>query len=228
MALLSVWPGRTGGAAGSLPRAGCRRLGRDRGRLRLGRHDRLIDRHGGDDELPGRVDEIVEADHDRDEEEIAALEDQPEAAAGLEGLFLDEGLFAGPGQALVPLRAGPPDVAAVDRPGQDDTEEERDPGDEHELELPAPAQDVPQPAHERQGRDEAAQGRAQRDEREGPLADLVGIEVVGEAPELGDDEVVEDADPDEEQDPHRLDGHAAGVQDVEDDEVGDEERSSSR
>ena len=79
------------------------------------------------------------------------------------------------------------------------------------------------PPHERQGRDEASEGRAQRDERKGPLADIVGIEVVGEAPELGNDEIVEDADPDEEQDPHGLDGHAAGVKGVEDDEIGDEE-----
>ena len=133
------------GPAGGAPRRGGLRLAPQRGpfgggRFRLCRRDRLVDRHGGDDELPGRIDEIVEADHDGDEEEIAALEDQPEAAAGLERLLLDEGLLVRPGRGLPPLRPAPLDVAAVYRPGQDDAEEEQEPGDEHELELPAPAQ----------------------------------------------------------------------------------------
>ncbi len=128
---------------------------------------------------------------------------------GLQRLFLDPGLFLGPGQSLFPVFAGLADVPAMDVPGQDDAKEQDDPGDEHELEFPVPPQDVPELLHEGEGRDEASQRRAEGDQRKGPLADLVGIKVVGEAPELGDDEIVEDADPDEEHDPHRLDGHPA-------------------
>jgi len=204
MALLSVFAGMAGETAG---------------RPSSGRASEGV----GHNEFAGRVDEIVEPDHERDEQEVAALEDEPEAAAGLERLLLDAGLLGGAGHSLVPLLAGLADVPPVDQPGQDDAEAKDDPGDEHELELPVRPQDVPKLLHEGQGGHEAAERRAKGDEGEGPPADLIVVEVVGEAPELGDDEVVEDADPDEEQDAHGLDGHAAGVEGVEEDEVGDEE-----
>ena len=66
---------------------------------------------------------------------------------------------------------------------------------------------------------DASQRRAEGDEGEDPFAFLFGVEVVGEPPELGHDEDVEDADPDEKEDAHQADVHSEKVESVKKEEV---------
>src|SRR5689334_5190656 len=151
-------------------------LDRDRILLSVPRHD--LPEHI----LAGRIHQVEQDDDEGDEREITVGGDELEAALLAEALL---GVLVFRRAARAGFRAG------IDEVGNDDANPEHRRGDEQELEK---TERTHQPTGDL-GADDSAERAAEGDEAEQAPALLLAVEVVGEAPELRDDEDVEDSDP---------------------------------
>ena len=174
---------------------------------------RLVAHQVSEHEFSRRVHDVEQHRQGRDQDQVAAAKDQGEPVARGQFLLGVAGHF----------RNGVARRDAIDRDDDGAANDQNRSGQQLKL-IRRGLQHRDQPLRP-QGSQPCSQAAADADHREEPLALRFRVDVVGEGPDLADDEDVEDADPDVE---HHAFLRAADAGQVEDHQVGDEEQQQAR